>query len=36
LWAGRIRGCALGDGSLPIIYPASLGDELDQNSFNQP
>ena len=29
-------GSALGDGSLPIIYPASLGHELDQNSINQP
>jgi hypothetical protein len=36
LWAGRILGSALGDGSLPIIYPASLGHELDQNSINQP
>ena len=29
-------GSALGDGSLPVIYPASLGYELDQNSINQP
>jgi hypothetical protein len=32
----RSDASPLGDGSLPIIYPASLGHELDQNSINQP
>ena len=33
---GSLDRSSLGDGSLPIIYPASLGHELDQNSINQP
>ena len=31
-----LQRSTLGDGSLPIVYPASVGHELDQTQLNSP